>query len=361
MDQLQQSTRQFNDHITKILRFAVEHGASDVHVRVSVPPVVRIDGRLRSVPNEPAYTRDTAATDVISTLNEQQRKLMDERRELDFSFQFEQTRVRANVYYEKENFVGAFRLIPSKLRTLQELGLPKAIEEFTKFKQGFFIVTGPTGHGKSTTLAAMINSINQTRSENIITIEDPIEYIFEDARSIISQREVGSDTVNFTDALRSSLRQDPDVILIGEMRDLETIRAAITLAETGHLVFSTLHTNNAAQTADRIIDVFPPHQQPQVRSQLANVLLGILSQRLLPKVTGGRIAAMELLVATTAVRNTIREGKTHQITNIIQTGAADGMVSLDDSLAALVTQGTISLDDAITWANDAKQLKLKLY
>ncbi|MCA9388688.1 PilT/PilU family type 4a pilus ATPase [Candidatus Berkelbacteria bacterium] len=355
------SERNFNQHISEIFSFAIKNKASDIHVRVSVPPVVRIDGKLRSVPSQDIYTAEAAAQDVLSTLTDQQKDRLDKDREVDYSFYFEETRVRANLYHEKENLVGAFRLIPSKIRTIEELGLPEIISDFAKFRQGFFIVAGPTGHGKSTTLAAMINDINKSRSENIITIEDPLEYIFTSEKSIISQREVGSDTNSFSDALRGSLRQDPDVILIGEMRDLETIGAALTLAETGHLVLSTLHTNNAAQTADRIIDIFPSHQQAQIRSQLANVLLGIVSQRLLPKVSGGRVAAAEILVANNSVRNTIREAKTHQINNIIQTGASDGMVSLDDSLANLVTAGEVSIDDALTWAQDPKHLKLKLY
>jgi len=353
--------RAFSPTIQQIFTFAVEHGASDVHIKVNVPPVVRIDGKLRSIPDMASYTSEAARTDTLSTLNQHQQQAIQEARELDFSFYFGTTRIRSNVYFEKDNLVGAYRLIPDKLRTVQELGLPSIVEDMTKSRQGLFIVAGPTGHGKSTTLAAMINLINQTRSENIITIEDPIEYVFQNVRSIISQREVGSDTADFEHALRSSLRQDPDVILVGEMRDLETIAAAITLAETGHLVLTTLHTNNAAQTADRILDVFPPHQQAQVRSQLANILLGIVSQRLLPRINGGRIAAAEILVANTAVRTTIREGKTHQLNNIIQTGASEGMISLDDALAALVTRGEVSLDDALTWAIDPKHLKLKLY
>ena len=353
--------RQFTPTIQQILSFAAENGASDVHVRVNVAPVVRIDGKLRSIPDMPVYTAEQARADTMSTLNQHQQQIIEQERELDFSFYAGTTRIRANVYFEKENLVGAFRLIPDKLRTIQDLGLPLIIEDVTKMRQGLFIVAGPTGHGKSTTLAAMVNLINQTRSENIITIEDPIEYVFQNAKSIISQREVGSDTTSFEHALRSSLRQDPDVVLVGEMRDLETISAAITLAETGHLVLTTLHTNNAAQTADRMLDVFPPHQQAQVRSQLANILLGIVSQRLLPRISGGRIAAAEILIANTAVRSTIRDGKTHQLNNIIQTSSSEGMIGLDDSLAQLVTRGEVSLDDALIWAIDPKHLKLKLY
>lgn len=353
--------RQFTPTIQQIFTFAAENGASDVHIRVNVAPVVRIDGKLRSIPDMPVYTAEQARADTLSTLNQHQQQIIERERELDFSFYAGTTRMRANVYFEKENLVGAFRLIPDKLRTVQDLGLPLIIEDVTKMRQGLFIVAGPTGHGKSTTLAAMVNLINQSRSENIITIEDPIEYVFQNAKSIISQREVGSDTTSFEHALRSSLRQDPDVVLVGEMRDLETISAAITLAETGHLVLTTLHTNNAAQTADRMLDVFPPHQQAQVRSQLANILLGIVSQRLLPRISGGRVAAAEILIANTAVRSTIRDGKTHQLNNIIQTSSSEGMIGLDDSLAQLVTKGEVSLDDALVWAIDPKHLKLKLY
>jgi len=355
------SDRTFSPHLRDIFAFAIKHGASDVHVRVNVPPVIRIDGKLRSVPSQEAYTVETAQLDCLSTLNEIQQQRLEKNREIDLSFYFERTRVRANVFYEREHIVGAYRLIPSKLRTIDELGLPGIVGDFPKYRQGLVIVAGPTGHGKSTTLAAMVNDVNVNRSENIITIEDPIEYVFSDNKSIISQREVGTDTASFSAALRASLRQDPDVLLVGEMRDFETIQAALTLAETGHLVLTTLHTNNAAQTADRIIDVFPPHQQIQVRSQLANVLLGIISQRLLPKVDGGRVAAAEILIANNAVRTMIRDQKTHQITNLIQTSASEGMISLDDALAQLVSAGQVSLDDALTWANDPKHLKLKLY
>jgi twitching motility protein PilT len=235
------------------------------------------------------------------------------------------------------------------------------MEKFTTPSQGFVIVTGPTGHGKSTSLASMVDHINHRRKEHIITIEDPIEYMFKDDKSIIEQREVYSDTRSFARALRSALREDPNVILIGEMRDLETISAALTLAETGHLVYTTLHTNDAAQTADRIIDVFPPHQQQQVRQQLANVLLGVISQRLLPRSSGGRIMACEIMIANNAVRNVIREGKTHQLPNIIQTSVAEGMITLDKVLAELVSKGEVSLDDALTWATDTKSFKMKVY
>lgn len=348
-------------HIQQVFAFAIEHGASDVHVTVGVPPVVRVDGTLRSLPGESAYTTESAASDVFSTLTEDQQQRVTKERELDFSFSHAQTRFRANVFFERERLVGAYRLIPQTVRTIEQLGLPPVLRQFLNHKQGFMIITGPTGHGKSTTLAALIDEINASRSDHVITIEDPIEYLFTNKKSIIVQREVGDDTRSFSAALRSAVRQDPNVLLVGEMRDQETMEAALQLAETGHLVFTTLHTNSAAATADRIVDTFPPHQQSQVRAQLASVLLGVVSQRLIPKVNGGRVVAAELLVATPAVKNTIREGKTHQIDNIIQTSASEGMLSLDAVLGALVSRGEITIDDALTWANDPKQLKLNVY
>ncbi|MBI4185432.1 type IV pilus twitching motility protein PilT [Candidatus Berkelbacteria bacterium] len=355
------SDRQLTSHLTEMLTFAVAHGASDLHLRVGLPPVVRIDGSLKSVPNETPYTTEAVATDVRSSLSALGTERLAEQRELDFSFGFAEVRLRCNVFVEKGSLVGAYRLIPTVIRTVEQLGLPPVLLEFTNRNQGLFIITGPTGHGKSTTLAALIDHINQTRSENIITIEDPIEYVYKNAKSMIAQREVGSDTRSFAVALRSALRQDPNVLLVGEMRDLETIEAALTLAETGHLVMTTLHTNSAAETADRIIDVFPPHQQPQVRSQLASVLVSVVSQRLIPKVNGGRVAAAEIMTVNTAIANNIREGKTHQLANIIQTSSAEGMVGLDKVLAGLVNRGDITIDEAQFWAHDPKQLKLNVY
>lgn len=349
------------ERLQNLFAFATEHNASDLHVNVGISPVIRIDGRLRSIPGQPVYTAETAKEDVLSTLNEQQRQKLLEHKDIDFSFTVGTVHLRANVFYEQKRLAGSYRLIPTKIKTIDDLGLPPILTEFTGHKQGFIIITGPAGHGKSTTLAAMIDHINKTRSENIITIEDPVEYIFAKEKSIISQREIDNDATTFSSALTSILRQDPNVILVGEMRDLETIKAALTLAETGHLVFTSLHTNSAAQTADRIIDVFPPHQQQQVRSQLANTLLGIISQRLIPKINGGRMVAAEVLVATNAVRNMIREGRTHQIDNVVQTGAAEGMISLDNALAHLVNKGEITIDEALVWSNNPNQLKMSIY
>lgn len=345
----------------KLLDLAIERKASDLHLTVGVPPMIRIDGKLLSVPNEVVLDQNGVSRLIQSFMTPEQLEKLKLRREVDFSFGYKDTRFRTNTYFQKGNLAASLRLIPKLIRNLQELGLPPILEKFTAPSQGFFIITGPTGHGKSTTLAAMINHINHGRAEHIVTIEDPIEYVFEHDKSIISQREVGSDTNSFARALRSSLREDPNVVLVGEMRDLETIDAALTLAETGHLVFTTLHTNSAAQTADRIIDVFPPHQQQQVRMQLANVILGVVSQRLMPRTSGGRVIACEIMVASSAVRACIREGKTHQLPNIIQTSASEGMITLDKVLAELVSKGEITIDNALTWSLDPKAFKMMVY
>ncbi len=345
----------------KLLDLSIERKASDLHLTAGVPPTMRIDGQLVPVAGESALTHETVAGLVQSFMTAEQLERLKLRKEVDFSFGYNDTRFRTNTYFQKGNLAASLRLIPKIIKNLQELGLPPILDKFTAPSQGFFIITGPTGHGKSTTLAAMINQINHTRADHIVTIEDPIEYVFEHDKSIISQREVGSDTNSFARALRSALREDPNIVLVGEMRDLETIDAALTLAETGHLVFTTLHTNSAAQTADRVIDVFPPHQQQQVRMQLANVLLGVVSQRLIPRTSGGRIAACEIMVANSAVRATIREGKTHQLPNVIQTSAAEGMISLDKVLAELVSKGEITIDNALTWALDPKGFKMMVY
>ena len=345
----------------KLLDLAVGKKASDLHLTVGVPPMIRIDGALMAVPGESALTGEMSAKLIQSFMTPEQVERLKVRQEVDFSFGYQNMRFRTNTYFQKGNLAASLRLIPKMIKSIIELGLPPILEKFTTQSQGFMIITGPTGHGKSTTLAAMINEINHKRSEHIVTIEDPIEYVFEHDKSIISQREVGSDTNSFARALRSCLREDPNVVLVGEMRDLETIEAALTIAETGHLVFATLHTNSAAQTADRIIDVFPPHQQQQVKMQLAYVLLGVISQRLIPKTQGGRVVACEIMIANSAVRNTIREGKTHQLNNIIQTSAAEGMITMDKVLAELVSKGEISIDNALTWALDPKAFKMMVY
>lgn len=314
-----------------------------------------------AVQNYEPLTAQDIANWIKSTMVNDQFDTYRAHKELDYSFSYNSVRFRANAYFQRGTPAMALRLLPRTIRTIEELGLPPILGRFIQPRRGFVIVAGPTGHGKSTTLAAMIEEINRTRVSNIITIEDPTEYIFQNKKSIISQREIGTDTNSFSNALRSVVREDPDVILVGEMRDYETVDAALSLAETGHLVFTTLHTNNAAQSADRMVDMFPPYLQEPTRRQLASVLLGIVSQRLIPKIGGGRKVAAEILIATPAVRSMIRENKTHQIDNIIATSAADGMISLDKVLAELVSRGDINLDDALTWANDAKMLKGMLY
>ncbi len=346
----------------QLLDLTISKNASDLHLTVGVPPVIRVDGKLFPQMDRPALTPQHAGELIKSFMSEAQQQMLLEKKEIDFSFEYMQkVRFRVNTYFQKGNIACSLRLIPEEIRTLAQLNLPPILEKFTLPSQGFVIVAGPTGHGKSTTLAALLNLINRQRSAHIVTIEDPIEYVFQHQKCIISQRELGSDTNSFARALRAVLREDPDIVFVGEMRDLETMETALTVAETGHLVFTTLHTNSAAQTVDRIIDVFPPHQQQQVRMQLANILAGIISQRLIPRVQGGRIVACEILIPNAAVRNLIREGKVHQIPNIISTSASEGMISLDKVLAELVSKGEISIDDALTWAIDPKQFKMMVY
>jgi len=353
---------QISGQITEYLDMVIKKDASDLHLAVNVPPTLRIDGRLTPIEGKSPLTSEMVQQLIMSFMTGEQRERLLQKKEIDFSFSYaEKVRFRVNVFYEKGYISAALRSIPSKIKTIEQLNLPPILEKFALASQGFVIITGPTGHGKSTTLAGIIDHINKTRAEHIITIEDPIEYMFSNEKSMIQQREVFSDTLSFARALRSALREDPNVVLIGEMRDLETIEAGLTIAETGHLVFTTLHTNNASETADRIIDVFPPHQQQQVRSQLANVLLGVVSERLIPRIGGGRVPAVEIMLANSAVRNVIREGKTHQLPNIIQTSVSEGMINLDKVLADLVSKGEISVDDALTWAIDPKALKMSVY
>ena len=333
--------------IHDLLQKTVSAKASDLHLTVGSPPTLRIAGELSSVPEAAVLDPKQAEDLVFSLFNEEQKKRFREEREMDFSFSFgDVSRFRANAFYQKGYPAAALRFIPFKIPTIEELNLPKILYDFCKLPQGFVLITGPAGQGKSTTLASMINEINETREVHIITIEDPIEYIFESKKALIVQREMYLDTLSWPRALRSALREDPDVVLVGEMRDFETMAAAMTIAETGHLVFATLHTNSAAQTVNRIIDVFPENQQQQVRTQLASSLEGVVSQRLIPAIGGGRLPACEVLLATPAVRSVIREGKTHQIDNIIATSFDLGMVSLNRALAELVKNGKVSLDVA---------------
>lgn len=337
--------------IEKLLEIAVSKNASDLHLIVGIPPTLRIEGVLYAIGDVPTLTPESAKTLVYAILTPEQKEIFSVNRELDFSFEFgEDYRFRVNAYHQKGSPAAALRLIPIKIRSIDELNLPKICHRFTELHQGFVLVTGPTGHGKTTTLAAIVDEINRNRSAHIVTIEDPIEYVHKHRKSIISQREVHGDTHSWEVSLRSVLREDPDVVLIGEMRDYETIASALTIAETGHLVFATLHTNSAAQTVDRIVDVFPEHQQAQVKMQLSFTIEAVFSQRLLPALEGGRLPAAEVMVATTAVKATIREGKTHLIDNIIQTSGEVGMMTLESNLAQMVKAGKVSLDAAKAYA-----------
>lgn len=334
--------------ISDILREVVNKNASDLHLTVGLPPVVRVDGRLETLDMpvlKPNDTRDL----IYSILTQDQRQKLETDWEVDLSFSlYGVARFRVNAFFQRGTLSAAFRLIPVAIKSIDELGLPKILHTFVHKPRGLVLVTGPTGSGKSTTLAAIIDEINETRNDHIVTIEDPIEFLHSHKRCVINQREVGADTKAFPIALRSALRQDPDIILIGEMRDLETIQIALTAAETGHLIFATLHTQDCPQTIDRMIDVFPPHQQEQIRVQIAATLEGVVTQQLLPKAGGiGRVAACEVLIATPAVRNLIREGKTHQLYTVMQTGGQYGMQTMNAALADLVRRGEITRELAL--------------
>jgi twitching motility protein PilT len=340
-----------------LLEEVIKHKASDLHLEVGLAPVIRIDGALAPLPNQPALDEKGVETLVFSLLDEDQKQILLRDKEFDFSFAFgDLGRFRVNAFHERGNLAAAMRLIPNEIKSIQELGLPPVLNKFADFPRGLVLITGPTGSGKSSTLAALIDKINSEKAQHIITIEDPIEFTHSSKKSVVVQREVHYDTFSFSTALRSALRQDPNVVLIGEMRDLETISAAITIAETGHLVFATLHTNSASQSIDRIVDVFPPHQQPQVRAQMANILMAVCSQRLVPALAGGRMPAAEILVATPAVRNIIREGKNYQLEAVIQTGAEHGMQSMDHTLVNMIHGGIISYDEARNFAVDVEEL-----
>lgn len=343
-------------NISELFEKTIAANASDLHLIAGTPPVVRVDGRLAALSTYVALTDKDIEELIFSILSESQKNVLLKNRAVDFSYGFgggnygDQGRFRINIYYQRNTIAVAARLLPTRIRTIEELSLPKICHEFVKYRQSMVLVCGPTGHGKSTTLAAMINEINTSQSQNIITIEDPIEYVYPKAASIISQREIGIDTLTWAESLKSSLREDPDVLLIGEMRDPDSIASAITVAETGHLVFSTLHTNSAAQSVDRIIDSFPEKQQNQIRAQLSNCLGAIISQRLIPKIDGGRIVAYEVMIANNAVRANIREGKTHLIDSIIQTSQDIGMIPFETTLAALIKEGIIATDVAKSYA-----------
>jgi len=341
----------YKQKLGSLIEQVTAQGASDLHLGEGVPPTIRVSGTLTPIVSEGALTREDMLGFITELLAPDRKEKFLKTQEADFSYTWGSppaggARFRGNAYVERGRIGVALRLIPRIIRTISELNLPPSLENFATREQGFFLVVGPVGQGKTTTLAALIEKINQERAEHIITIEDPIEYLFENKRSLIEQREVRVDTADFQTALESVFRQDVDVLMIGEMRTKETIATAVTAAETGHLVFSTLHTNNAAQTIDRIIDTFPAEQQGQIRIQLSSSLAGIFSQRLIPRVSGGLIPAYELLVATPAVRNLIREKRTHELQTIIETGAQDGMIDLNRSLADLVRAGEITPESA---------------
>ena len=349
---------EYGKSLRKFINVLIHEGGSDLHLSANSHPTIRVDGSLVSLSKEPILTSD----DTIGLLKEMITKEQEEEfrttQELDFSYQLEDgNRFRANAFVQRRSTGISMRLIPRDIRSIAELNLPPILENFARRTQGFFLVVGPVGQGKTTTLAALLELINQERAEHIVTIEDPIEYIFEPKRSLVDQREVKIDTKDFASALRAAFRQDIDVLLIGEMRGPETMAAAVTAAETGHLVFSTLHTNNAAQTINRIIDTFPAGQQDQIRLQLAASLAGIFSQRLIPRVGGGLVPAYELLIANKAVANLIREKRTHELSTVIETGAQEGMIDINHSLAELVAKGEISADSAYQYSLDPRILE----
>lgn len=341
-----------NAHIDDLLRIAVARGASDLHISVDLPPMIRIDGKL-----EPMEYSSLALIDarrlIYSILSSDQIENLERTRELDFSYGISGVaRFRCNVYRERGMIAAALRAIPNDVPSLEQLGMPLILRELTRKQSGLILVTGPTGCGKSTTIAAMIDSINTESSSHIITIEDPIEYLHKNKKCMVHQRELKNDTDSFESALRAVLREDPDVLLIGEMRDLETISAAVTLAETGHLVFGTLHTRNAPQTIDRMVDVFPPYQQNQIKVQLSNTLEAVVAQQLVPRIGGGRVAVVEIMIATSGIRNLIRESKTFQIYSAMETGGQLGMRTLDKVLADAYRDGAIAYKDAESRAID---------
>ncbi len=345
------------EQLEELLQLILKENASDLHLTAGRRPTIRVSGSLVELNKYPTLTGDTVQELVFTLLTKEQRERFLSERELDLSYAYrDRARFRVNVFFQRGFTGAALRLIPTAIRNFEELNLPPILAEFSARPQGFFLVVGPTGHGKTTTLAAMVDHINHTRTDHVITIEDPIEYLFTSDRAIIDQREVGMDTQSFHRALKSMFREDVDVAMIGEMRDAETMATAVTAAETGHLIFSTLHTNNAAQTIDRIIDSFSAHQQSQIRSQLSSTLIGIVSQRLIPRVSGGLIPAVEVLIATPAVRNLIREGKTHEIDLVIETSSDQGMVSLNRSLVDLVRRGEITLEEASLYSLNPSEL-----
>ncbi len=353
--------KDYKTKLNELLLVTAKQNASDLHIAVGKRPTIRMDSVLVPLAKENILNKEDTEGLVLALLNEKQKAEFLDQKQLDFSYNFEdKARFRVNVYFQRGFMAAALRLIPARIQTLEELNLPPILHDFAKLQQGFILAVGPAGHGKSTTLAAILDEINHSRTDHIITVEDPIEYIFSQDRCIISQREVGSDAPSFHAALWSILRQDPDVIMIGEIRDPETMAMAMTSAETGHLVFSTLHTNSAAQTIDRIIDSFPPNQQGQIASQLAGTLVAIISERLVPRIGGGRVPATEILLMNSAVRNLIREEKIYQINLVIETSVQEGMISLNRSLASLVKRSEISMEQAESYSMNPSELRLLL-
>lgn len=342
--------------IGDLLQVAINKVASDLHLIVGHNPAIRINGKLSFLNEYPILTQEAISAFINETMTATQKDLFASNKELDYSYKIENHRFRVNAYTQLGTTAANFRLIPLTIRSLDELNLPTICRKFVDLQQGLILIVGPTGHGKTTTIASILQEINTKFSKSIITIEDPVEYLFPKGLSIISQREVYWDTLSWHKALRSALREDPDIVLIGEMRDYETIASALTIAETGHLVFATLHTNSAAQTLDRVVDVFPAEQQEQVRLQLSNVLEAIVSIRLVPLIEGGRIPACEILTGSNAVRSNIREGKTHLIDNVIQTSAEYSMISLEKYLAGLIASGKISIEEAKRWCLRPQEL-----
>ena len=347
-------------NIDSWLAVVLDARASDLIITAGAEPRMRVDGKLIAIPGVARLTGDGATDLIMAMLTDDQRTELRQRKELDLAFGWnvQRARFRANVFFQQGQAAMALRVIPSRVPTFEELGLPQVFADFCALPQGLVLVTGPTGSGKSTTLAAMIDRINDTRPCHILTIEDPVEYVHDHKMAVVNQRQVGVDTDSFDRALRAALREDPDVILVGEMRDTETIQFALTAAETGHLVFATMHTNDAAQAVDRVIDVFPVERQSQVRVQLAACLNGVVSQRLIPRIGGGMVAAHEVLMATPAIRNLIREGKTHQLRSMIAQGLREGMETLERALSDLVASRTISYDDAVARASQPKEVRV---
>ncbi len=351
----------YKQKLNDLLLMCAKQDASDLHIAVGRHPTLRIDGALVPLTKELILTPQDAEGLVLALLTESQKGELALKKQVDFSYSYEdKARFRVNTYYQRGYMAAALRLIPAQIRTIEELKLPPILHDFANLSQGFVLVVGPAGHGKSTTLAAVLDEVNHNRTEHIVTIEDPIEYIFVQDKSIVSQREVRTDAMDFSQALRSLLRQDPDVVMIGEMRDTESIATALTAAETGHLVLSTLHTNSASQTIDRIIDSFPAEQQSQIASQLAATLVGIVSERLIPRIEGGRVPTCEIMIANPAIRNLIRERKTYQIDLVIETNAQEGMITLNRSLADLVRRREISLENAELYSLNPSELRILL-